>query len=98
MASVRFAKMHADENGNNSCWTKAQIYIALGSVLHTLARLKIGSTPLEGIDVERLNKEFRHELDGYRCEVALAIGYSDQENDWNYNLPKSRRDDIFTRL
>jgi nitroreductase/dihydropteridine reductase len=30
---------------------------------------------MEGIDVEAVNEEFKEELAGYRCEVALAIGY-----------------------
>ena len=86
-----FAELNTDESGNTAPWTKAQLYIAFGNVLHTLARLKIDSTPLEGIDIELVNEEFKQELDGYQCDVALAIGYQHPEDDYNAKLPKSRR-------
>ncbi len=94
-----FAEMNTDRDGDSSCWTKAQTYLALGNTLHVLARLKIDSTPLEGIDTELLNEEFKSELSGYRCDVALAIGYR-HKNDSNAKLPKSRLslDDILLRI
>jgi len=90
-ASFIFAELNTDKTGNTSAWTKAQTYLALGNTLHTLARLKIDSTPLEGIDTELVNKEFNNELGGYQCDVALAIGYHHPEEDYNAKLPKSRR-------
>ncbi|MCK5923684.1 MAG: nitroreductase family protein [Methylococcales bacterium] len=89
--SFAFAELNTDENGDTGSWTKAQTYLALGNMLHTLARLRIDSTPLEGIDVDLVNKTFKNELDGYQCDVALAIGYSDSKEDYNAALPKSRR-------
>jgi len=86
-----FAELNTDENGYNGAWTKAQLYIALGNTLHTLARLKIDATPMEGIDTDLVNKEFAKELDGYQCDVAMAIGYQHPEDDYNAKLPKSRR-------
>ena len=88
--AYRFADLYTDETGYNGAWTKAQTYLALGNTLHTLARLRIDSTPLEGIDVELVNEEFKAELDGYQCDVALAIGYHHPEEDYNASLPKSR--------
>lgn len=88
--SFAFAEMNSDENGNNAAWTKAQTYIALGNVMHTLARLKIDSTPLEGIDSELVGEIFADELEGYECDVALAMGYHHKELDFNAPLPKSR--------
>ncbi|MDO6445437.1 nitroreductase family protein [Colwellia sp. 1_MG-2023] len=85
-----FVDLNTDESGDNRAWTKAQTYIALGNTLHTLARLKIDSTPMEGVDSEAIAKEFSSELDGYICEVGLAIGYKDPKQDYNYPLPKSR--------
>ena len=85
-----FAELNTDETGNTSHWTKAQTYLALGNTLHTLARLKIDSTPMEGIDTDLVNEEFKKELDGYQCDVALAIGYHHPEEDYNSKLPKSR--------
>ena len=86
-----FAELNTDENGDTSCWTKAQLYLAFGNALHTLARLKIAATPMEGIDTDLVNSVFKAELDGYQCDVALAIGYSDADQDYNAKLTKSRR-------
>lgn len=85
-----FSEMNTDENGNTANWTKAQLYLAFGNTLHTLARMKIDSTPMEGIDTEAVNKEFKKELGGYVCEVALAIGYSHPSKDYNAKLAKTR--------
>ncbi|WXT99582.1 MAG: Major NAD(P)H-flavin oxidoreductase [Catillopecten margaritatus gill symbiont] len=85
-----FAELNTDKNGNTAPWTKAQLYLALGNTMHTLARLKIDSTPIEGLDADLVNQEFAKELGGYQCEVALAIGYQHSE-DYNAKLPKSRR-------
>jgi len=95
-----FAELNTDDNGNTGNWTKAQTYIALGNTLHTLARLRIDSTPMEGIDTNQVNEEFKNELNGYQCDVALAIGYHHPQEDYNAKLPKSRRslDSIMTRI
>ena len=84
-----FAKLNEDNNGQHIAWTKNQTYIALGNALHTLARLNIGSTTMEGVDSELIKQIFAQELDGYVCEVALAIGYQHEE-DVNAKTPKSR--------
>jgi len=88
-AAFAFVELNSDEMGNTVAWTKAQTYLALGNTLHTLARMKIDSTPIEGIDTELVNEEFKNELDGHKCEVALAIGYH-HIDDYNAKLPKSR--------
>lgn len=88
--SFLFAEMNSDENGFTGHWTKAQLYLALGNTLHTLARLGIDSTPLEGIDSDLVAEAFKEELDGYVCEVALAMGYHKEGEDLNKTLPKTR--------
>lgn len=95
-----FADLNTSESGDTSTWTKAQTYLALGNTLHTLARLNIDSTPMEGIDIELVNKEFSEELAGYQCDVALAIGYHHPDEDFNAKLPKSRLDlnDVLVRI
>ncbi|WP_295422091.1 nitroreductase family protein [Sulfurovum sp.] len=95
-----FAQINTDTNGYTGTWTKAQLYLALGNTLHTLARLGIDSTCLEGIDTALVNHAFEDELAGYTCEVALAIGYHDRDKDYNAKLPKSRlsKEDIFIYL
>ncbi|MCK5786865.1 MAG: NAD(P)H-dependent oxidoreductase, partial [Candidatus Sabulitectum sp.] len=98
--SFVFAKLNTDEAGNTGSWTKAQTYLALGNTLHTLARLRIDSTPMEGVDTDLVNLEFKKELAGYQCDVALAIGYHHALDDYNAKLPKSRlsSDSIFEHI
>ena len=97
--SFFFAELNTDKQGNTQTWTKNQLYLAFGNALHTLARLKIDSTSLEGIDSQMVEQEFADELDDYKCEVALAIGYRHEE-DFNTKLPKSRltHEELFVRL
>lgn len=94
-----FVEMNTDDKGYNAPWTKSQTYIAFGNILNVVARLGIDSTAMEGVDHELISENFP-ELEGYRCDVALAIGYSDTDNDYNATLPKSRLplDDILTVL
>lgn len=89
-AAYGFVELNKDENGQHAAWTKSQTYIALGNALHTLARLGIDSTTMEGIDSDLLKTLFAAELDGYECHVALAIGYHHSQEDYNFALPKSR--------
>lgn len=100
MGAYAFAELNTDNEGFNGHWTKAQVYIALGNLLHTLARLGIDSTPMEGVDSALIAEEFKAELDGHVCDVALAIGYHKEGEDYNYGLPKARlaMDDIITTL
>lgn len=85
-----FVELNTDESGNNAAWTKSQAYLALGNTLHTLARLGIDSTTMEGVDNELIGEIFKEELGGYQCDVALAMGYHHSEEDYNAALPKSR--------
>lgn len=99
-ATYTFAELNTDAAGNNSSWTKAQTYLALGNTLHVLARLKIDATPMEGIDIDLVNEVFSEELAGYQCDVALAIGYHHPDEDFNARLPKSRLalEDVMVKL
>ncbi len=85
-----FIETNADDKGINAHWTKAQTYLALGNTLHTVARLGIDSTPMEGVDSELISEIFNEELGGFICEVALALGYHLENEDYNNGLPKAR--------
>ncbi|WP_299689203.1 NAD(P)H-dependent oxidoreductase [uncultured Vibrio sp.] len=100
LGAYAFAEMNTDETGFNGNWTKAQIYIALGNVMHTLARLGIASTPMEGVDAKMIGEEFADELEGHVVDVALAIGYHKEGEDYNYGKPKARLalDEVVTTL
>ncbi|KJY81872.1 flavin reductase [Vibrio galatheae] len=95
-----FAEFNTDETGFNGNWTKAQTYIAVGNTLHTLARMGIASTPMEGVDPELIGEIFKDELEGYVCDFALAMGYHKDGEDYNHGLPKARLpiDDVITTL
>lgn len=101
VGAFAFAEMNTDENGFNGKWTKTQSYIALGNVLHTLARLDIDSTSMEGVDSAEIGKVFENQLEGgYECSFALAIGYHKDGEDYNYGLPKARlaEEDVIVTL
>ncbi|MGB5446858.1 MAG: NAD(P)H-dependent oxidoreductase [Psychromonas sp.] len=89
-AAYAFVELNTDAKGQHRSWTKSQTYLALGNALHTLARLHIDSTTMEGVDSQMLSEIFADELAGYECNVALAIGYHHQSEDYNAALPKSR--------
>ncbi len=98
--SFKFVELNCDENNQHKAWTKPQAYLALGNALHTLARLHIDSTTMEGVDSQLLSELFTDELEGYECHVALAIGYHHPSEDYNAFLPKSRKafEDVITIL
>lgn len=100
LEAYTFAEANTDEHGYNGYWSKAQTYLALGNTLHTLARLGIDSTPMEGVDPDLIGELFKDELDGHVCEVALAMGYSKEDEDYNHGKPKARLaiKDIITTL
>ncbi len=85
-----FVDLNTDDNGDNSAWTRSQTYLALGNILHTLARLGIDSTTMEGVDSDLIGNIFADELQGHVCSVALAMGYHMPDEDYNASLPKSR--------
>lgn len=89
LSKYAFAETRTDADRFNGIWTMAQVYIALGNALHTLARLDVDGTPMEGIDPELISEVFADELDDHVCHVALAIGYHHPDG-FNAKLPKSR--------
>lgn len=98
MGAYAFADSNTDETGFNGHWTKLQVYLALGNIMHALPRMGIDSTPMEGIDAELIGEAFKEELDGQVCEVALAMGYHKGEEDYNFGKPKARlaTEDVIT--
>jgi nitroreductase/dihydropteridine reductase len=86
-----FVKLNRDTDGMTENWCRRQLYIVLGNIFHTLARLKIDSTPMEGVNPILIEEIFKDDLDGFKCSLAIAIGYRD-ENDENAKAVKSRLD------
>lgn len=70
-------------------WMARQVYLSLGYTMLGVAALGLDSTPIEGIDFDRLDELLNLREKGLRSLVALSIGYHD-DSDFNAKLPKSR--------
>lgn len=70
-------------------WFSKQLYLSLGVFLSACASMEIDSTPMEGIEPNKYNEILA--LENFHTEVAVCIGYRDQE-DFNQpqNKPKKR--------
>ena len=81
-------------------WMARQVYWNGGQFLHSVAAMGLDATPMEGIDGERLDREFGLDEKGYRALFAITVGRNIDETDWNQRLPKSRlpMQEIVTRL
>ena len=55
---------------------------------------------MEGVDAAMISEEFADELEGHVVDVALAIGYHKDGEDYNYGKPKARLalDEVVTTL
>lgn len=80
----------AQTDNDNFIWSMKQAYIGLGTGLIAAANLKIDSTPMEGFDAEKFDKILKLKEKGLKSVVLLALGYRDEENDWNSKLKKVR--------
>lgn len=80
-------------------WLSRQVYLSLGYTMMGIAALEIDSTPIEGIDVNRLDELLNLREKGLRSLVVLSLGYH-AEDDFNAALPKSRlpAERIITRI
>lgn len=71
-------------------WSSNQLYIALGVLLTTCAKMGIGSLPMEGIRCRHTDKILGLPSE-FRTVVALAIGYPHKREETNPSrLKKSR--------
>lgn len=68
-------------------WFSNQVYITLGILLSACADMEIGSTPMEGIDVEQYDKILDNP--DFKTLFAVAIGMADK-NDKYHPSKKSK--------
>lgn len=80
----------AQTDNDNFIWSTKQAYIGLGTGLIAAANLKIDTTPMEGFDAEKFDEILKLKEKGLKSVVLLALGYRDEENDWNSKLKKVR--------
>ena len=70
-------------------WMARQVYLSLGYTIMGAAALGLDSTPIEGIDTDRLDELLHLREKGLRSLVVLSLGYH-ASDDFNAKLPKSR--------
>lgn len=83
-----FGNMSIEENFHHAA---KQANIALGLAIVEAASEGIDSTPMEGFDPIALDDFLKLPSKGLRSSMLLALGYRDQENDWNLKLEKVRK-------
>lgn len=73
-------------------WSSKQAYIALGNALHTCARLRIDTTPMEGFDPAAYDKILGLSAKNLQASLVMTIGYRHEE-DATQHQPKVRKAD-----
>ncbi|MFK7787327.1 MAG: NAD(P)H-dependent oxidoreductase [Crocinitomicaceae bacterium] len=71
-------------------WSSKQTYIALGQTMHTCARLRIDSTPMEGFDPAAFDEILGLSAKNLKATLLLPIGYRHEEDN-NQHLAKVRK-------
>ncbi len=84
-----FINMHKYDWKDLPHWLSKQTYITSGVLYTVAAILKIDTTPIEGIDIARLNKEFDLPSKGLSADFVVSLGYRDQ-SDENAKFGKTR--------
>jgi nitroreductase/dihydropteridine reductase len=77
-----FVNLHKQDMKDVQHWMDKQVYLNIGQFLLGVATL--------GIDTKALDEQFGLREQGYNSLVVVALGYSDEEADYNAKLPKSR--------
>lgn len=92
-----FVGLNSNTPEQQFAWASRQVYIALGNLMQAAACLDIDSTPIEGLDKEKMDELLGLKEKGLASLVVASLGYH-AENDFNAKLPKSRlpSEEIFT--
>jgi nitroreductase/dihydropteridine reductase len=96
-AITYFGKFTKEEHFHHAA---KQANIALGLAVATAALERVDATPMEGFNAGALDELLGLKLKGLRSSMLLAIGYRDEENDWNLKLKKIRKplEELVTEL
>ncbi len=76
---------------DNFNWAARQAYIALGFALTAAAAESIDSVPIEGYSSSALDELLNLEERNLGSVCMMAIGYRNEETDYNAALPKVRK-------
>lgn len=84
----------------NFVWATRQAYIALGFGLVAAADEMIDSVPIEGFNSAVLDDILNLESQNLGSVCLMAIGYRNEETDYNARLPKVRKskDNLFIHV
>ena len=83
----KFAQQSKEEHFNH---TARQAYIGFGLAIAAAAEQRVDATPMEGFINEQLDELLELNKLGLKSVTILALGYRDEEKDWNLNLKKVR--------
>lgn len=75
----------------NFSWATRQAYIALGFALATAAYEEVDSVPIEGFNPAALDELMNFADQNLGSVCMMAIGYRNEETDYNARLPKVRK-------
>lgn len=87
-AKTFFSQMSLEENFHHAA---KQANIALGLSIATAALQRVDACPMEGFDAAKLDLLLDLPSKGLRSSMLLALGYRDEEKDWNFKLKKIRK-------
>jgi len=95
-----FVDLSRDGSGSAHQWMARQTYWNGGQFLLGAAAMGLDATPMEGVDIGGLDREFGLGEKGYTSLFAITVGRNNDAEDWNFGLPKSRLplDEITTRI
>lgn len=84
-----FVSLHRDTLGDLVAWETHQAYIAMGFLLFAAGQMGIQSTPIEGMDFEKMDEILGLKAKGLQSVYCVALGYG-SPTDGNATRPKSR--------
>ncbi len=87
----RFVNLHEYDFKDLPHWLSKQTYLTSGVLYAAAANLRIDSTPIEGIDLVQLNKDFDLPSKGLTADFVISLGYRSQD-DGNAQVDKMRYD------
>jgi nitroreductase/dihydropteridine reductase len=83
-----YPQKDAEVNFNHAA---KQAYIALAAAIIAAAFENVDTTPMEGFDLDAVDKILGLREKGLRSVVLLPVGYRNEESDWLASLAKVRK-------
>lgn len=80
------------EKEAQSNWIEKQIYLNVGHFVLATHLLGLNSTIMEGFDKNKIDQIFKLREKNLSSVIIVCLGYSDNLNDYNKKLKKSRLD------